>query len=225
MNTTKNDYRATYYAENRERINSARRAKRAELSRQRLAELCAPLPGEEWQPIPGSDNYRASSLGRICGPRGILKPQKHLLGYRIVDVAIGGRHISKTVHSLVALTFHGPRPEGLDICHNDGDKTNNAASNLRYDTREGNLADNYKNGTYLGKTRVRYPLSTQAPDPRLLRKLTVADVYEIRRLWQTGETYLSHLARQYDVDASTIRHHLFGNHPKRHTVVSNATVH
>lgn len=42
------------------------------------------------------------------------------------------RHVS--VHSLVARTFLGPRPAGAHIHHIDGDKRNNAPSNLEYVT-------------------------------------------------------------------------------------------
>jgi hypothetical protein len=237
------EYAKQYYQANRERIlakSRARNAPKAEMRRRHVIEHQS-LPGEEWRSIPGSTGYLASSHGRIIGQRGwVLKDQTHVLGYRLITVEIDGRHIMRTVHSIIALTFIGPRPDGLDVCHNDGDKTNNRADNLRYDTREGNLADNYNNGTYFGRVRVRYPLNTRAPDPRFLQKLTVEDVHEIRRQWQTGQTYVSHLARQYGVSFDTIRHHLFGTKTEcghyvqgiangsiivGNTVVSNATVH
>ena len=58
------------------------------------------------------------------------------------------------VHVLVALTFIGPRPQGLEICHRDGNPANNAVDNLRYDTRTGNLLDRYLAGGTLGKLRL-----------------------------------------------------------------------
>lgn len=101
---------------------------------------------EIWKPIPGS-TYEASSLGRIRSPRGhVLKPADHPLGYHIVTVHYEGRLICKTVHSLVALAFHGPRPEGLDIAHFDHDKHNNRPENLRYATRRENMQDSVRAG-------------------------------------------------------------------------------
>ena len=47
------------------------------------------------------------------------------------------------VHRLVAEAFHADsRAPGLIVCHGDGDKTNNFASNLRWDTYLANSKDN-----------------------------------------------------------------------------------
>lgn len=51
------------------------------------------------------------------------------------------------VHVAVALAFLGPRPEGLDIRHLDGDPTNAHASNLAYGTKLENEADKWRHGT------------------------------------------------------------------------------
>ncbi len=48
------------------------------------------------------------------------------------------------VHWVVMLAFVGPCPKGLIVCHNDGDKTNNRLSNLRYDTQRSNALDRTK---------------------------------------------------------------------------------
>lgn len=99
---------------------------------------------EIWKPIPGS-TYEASSLGRIRSPRGyVLKPYNHVLGYLLVGVNIDGVAKTRTVHSIVALAFHGPRPAGLDIAHGDNDKQNNRPENLRYATRVENMRDSYR---------------------------------------------------------------------------------
>ncbi len=52
------------------------------------------------------------------------------------------------VHHLVAEAFLGERPQGAVICHNDSRLENNAATNLRYDSQAGNLADRHENGTH-----------------------------------------------------------------------------
>jgi hypothetical protein len=36
----------------------------------------------------------------------------------------------------------------MECCHNDSDPTNNAATNLRWDTRAGNVSDMVANGTH-----------------------------------------------------------------------------
>lgn len=114
---------------------------------------------ETWKPIPGS-NYQASSLGRIRSPRGnILKPFNHPLGYHLVGVRFDHepRNKTRTVHSLIALAFHGPRPEGLDICHGNCIKTDNRPSNLRYATRSENLRDSHAMGVNRGGRPLLYP--------------------------------------------------------------------
>lgn len=112
---------------------------------------------EIWKPIPGS-TYEASSLGRIRSPRGnVLKPYDHPLGYHLVTVPVNGPAISRTVHSLVAAAFHGPRPEGLDIAHGNCVKTDNRPSNLRYTTRSDNILDSIVLGTKFGGNTQVYP--------------------------------------------------------------------
>jgi hypothetical protein len=115
---------------------------------------------EEWRPIPGFPEYQASSHGLIAsvkrGERQILAGGKTDTGYRNVLLYSGGERIGRRVHTLIALTFHGPRPEGLEIRHLDGDQLNNAAANLAYGTREENLED---------KRRHRGLLLIVGPDP------------------------------------------------------------
>ena len=100
---------------------------------------------EEWRPIPGYPDYEASSLGRIAsvkrGERQVLAGGRTDTGYRNVLLYTDGVRVGARVHALVALTFHGPRPEGLEVRHLDGDQLNNAATNLRYGTHEENMQD------------------------------------------------------------------------------------
>ena len=45
-----------------------------------------------------------------------------------------GNQSTKNVHTLVLTTFVGDRPDGMQACHNNGDKTDNRLENLRWDT-------------------------------------------------------------------------------------------
>ena len=56
-------------------------------------------------------------------------------GYYQVQVNIKNRVHKKTVHSLVAECWLGPRPDGLEIDHIDRNRFNNHYSNLRYADR------------------------------------------------------------------------------------------
>ena len=109
--------------------------------------------GEEWRPVVGYEGlYEVSSLGRV---RRMLKRGR--APKTLVPVLRGGRYRvslcregvstqAKIAH-LVAAAFHGPRPDGFDVAHNDGDALNDSASNLRYATRRENIRDKYEHGT------------------------------------------------------------------------------
>lgn len=116
---------------------------------------------EIWKDIPGYEGkYQASNLGRIRSldrPLGTpgKKGFKHMKGRVLKPGPVNSGHLyvvlghgaaGSPVHQLVARTFIGPRPEGMDVCHNDGDPTNNRADNLRYDTRTNNILDVYRSG-------------------------------------------------------------------------------
>ena len=123
------------------------------------------MPEEIWKDIPGHEGqYQVSNRGRVRSlprvvtcvrPDGrtftrryrgfVLKPGRHAASGHI-SVVLGKRAGSRTVHSLVAEAFIGPRPEGKEVCHNDGNPTNNCVENLRYDTRKENLLDEYRAG-------------------------------------------------------------------------------
>jgi hypothetical protein len=118
---------------------------------------------EVWKDVPGYEgHYQASSLGQIkslsrkitykdgrswISPGRILRWQAGGRGYPQVDLFRDGQRWHAGVHIVVALTFKGPRPSGLQVCHDDGDTQNCAESNLRYDTRAGNMGDLKRHGT------------------------------------------------------------------------------
>lgn len=115
---------------------------------------------EIWKDIPGYEGkYQASNLGNI---RSVDRPlvcagQKHAeytrtMKGRILRAArfCKGGHLSvvlghgkngSPVHQLVALTFLGPCPEGMEVLHGNGNPTDNRINNLRYGTRTENILD------------------------------------------------------------------------------------
>jgi len=70
----------------------------------------------------------------------------------------------------VLLAFVGPCPDGLEACHENGDCTNDAPDNLRWDTHSANLLDRRKHGTNVQGEMVN------------TAKLSADDVIEIRRI-------------------------------------------
>ena len=73
-----------------------------------------------------------SSLARI------MAPACRRDGYLFVTLSVNGTLAHKTIHSLVACAFIGPRPPSRHINHKDGNKHNNCAANLEYVSRQGN---------------------------------------------------------------------------------------
>ena len=115
------------------------------------------FPGEEWRPVAGwEDLYQVSSLGRVRSekrpgsPGGVLKPcgtTKKVNNYPVVALHRDCKRVDQYVHTLVLEAFKGPRPPGLEACHNDGNPLHNCAGNLRWDTHVANMADQLAHGT------------------------------------------------------------------------------
>ena len=121
---------------------------------------------EIWRDIPGLVGfYQASSLGRIRSlDRTLHKPEakwgyprrvkgrilvnKLAKGYAQVNISSADNiKAPRYVAHLVALAFIGPRPDGSQVCHNDGNRQNNQPENLRYGTKAENEADKIGHGT------------------------------------------------------------------------------
>ncbi len=109
---------------------------------------------EQWRPVPGWP-YEASDLGQIrripwIDDAGVFhlggivaqcpdkRPGK---GYLYVTLRDGTRRRKAAVAVLVLEAWRGLRPAGCEACHNNGIRTDNRLSELRWDTREANRAD------------------------------------------------------------------------------------
>ena len=96
-----------------------------------------------FRPIKGFPGYAISEAGEVIsfkrGRGKILKPFFDGDGYQGVKLFRDNIGHYQKIHWLVAQTFLGPRPEGCDIDHIDGDKTNNHYTNLRYVTHKENM--------------------------------------------------------------------------------------
>lgn len=68
-------------------------------------------------------------------------------GYRMVNLSRDNIISWILVHRAVLSAFIGPCPEGLEGCHDDGDRANNRLDNLRWDTHVANLEDRDAHGT------------------------------------------------------------------------------
>lgn len=102
---------------------------------------------EIWRPVIGFEElYSVSNIGRVrrdkrakrTYPGRLLTQHPNNSGYMQVHLSRDGDNVRR-VHRLVAEAFIGPCPVGREVNHRDGQKENNAASNLEYVTRGENI--------------------------------------------------------------------------------------
>lgn len=156
---------------------------------------------EAWKAIPGYESYAVSDQGRVMRiargngtrPGHILKPQRNGYGYRHVGLYREGSCKTITIHTLVMLAFVGPRPEGMEVNHIDGDKTNNRLSNLEYVTPQENI---------LHAVRV---LEKGIGESAGRAKLTEAQVKAVRAEYDGKPGSCAKLARKYGVHHTTMQ--------------------
>lgn len=120
---------------------------------------------EIWRGVPKyEDFYEASNLGRVRSLDRILISRygkkrrwkgKMLAGFGHEDgytyISIGRNVCDKRPilrHHVILMTFFGPKPDGLECRHLDGDPSNNRIDNLKYGTRAENVQDAIRHGTF-----------------------------------------------------------------------------
>ena len=96
------------------------------------------------------------SLVKSCRGGTVTRDNPRLLkqrldddGYPVVSIRRVGRKHSSVfrVHGLVLSAFVGPRPDGMECRHLDGNRQNNLLRNLRWGTRLENKKDSIRHGT------------------------------------------------------------------------------
>ena len=149
---------------------------------------------EQWKTFAGG-NYAVSNKGRVkrVTPGRRTKPGQLLtlnlmkIGYYRCAPVVDGRNVPMYVHHIVARAFLGPCPDGLELNHIDGDKTNNRVDNLEYVTHSYNM----QHAVDIGTLKHRYTI----PD-------SVVD--EIRQRREAGES-VSVIAEDTGVSARHCR--------------------
>lgn len=98
---------------------------------------------EIWKDIAGFPNYQASSFGNIrsniTGTRmKFCKNHPDHRGYYQVSLTMSpAQRITRKVHTLVCIAFHGQKPtDAHTVNHKDGNKLNNTPENLEWATRQ-----------------------------------------------------------------------------------------
>lgn len=135
--------------------------------------------------------YSADTQGRIRGLRGnIMKSRKQNSGYQLLHICVLGTRKAITVHQFVWVFFGGKDCNELN--HIDGNKNNNAPTNIEETTRSGNSKHAYK-------LKLRTPLHGTRSGRTILSD---KDVLKMRELHSKG-MLIKNVASKFGVAAST----------------------
>jgi excisionase family DNA binding protein len=159
-----------------------------------------------WRPIIGFEGfYEVSNHGEVrriargsgTYPGRLKKAQSNEDGYLFVCLYYGGHNRCRAllVHRAVAAAFLGPCPDGHEVNHRDGVKTNNRPANLEYATSSENGRHAYRTGLQ----------QRQEGESNHRAKLTTEQVADIRRRYQPRIYSMARLAREFGVNKSTIQ--------------------
>lgn len=160
---------------------------------------------ENWKPVVGYEGlYDVSDQGRVrrspltgsYNAGQLLHTSKVRSGYWRVRLSKGGIAITYMVHGLVAAAFIGPRPEGYEVNHIDGDKANSKLSNLEIVTR----SENRMHSMHVLGTIHKLKRGEENPHARL----TANQVRAIRKAYAMGLCGQTELGRIYGVTGSAI---------------------
>lgn len=155
---------------------------------------------EVWRAIPEFPDYAVSNLGNVKRIKDAktakagrqLKSSKMPSGYVGIILRRDGRSITQYVHTLVLSAFICPRPSPVhQAAHYNGVRWDNRLANLRWALPIENNADKKKHGT------------DQVGMKHHMRKITDADVLEIRRLRSLG-MYCKDIAKRFGLHKAYI---------------------
>lgn len=154
-----------------------------------------------WKVIPAfGGRYEASINGEIrhIENKNIRKARVNRCGYLQMNFSRNdgsGRTVTVKVHHLIALTFLENPNDLPEVNHKDGNKQNNAVSNLEYCTRSKNQKHAFEMGLQI------MPKGEDAPRA----KLTNEQARQIRKLYKEKRMSQQKLAGFFNVSQTTVR--------------------
>lgn len=131
--------------------------------------------------IKGFPNYLIFENGYIYtgNPLRKRKVAKSDRGYYCLALYKNGKYYNRAVHRLVAETYIANPNNYPYVNHKDGNKTNNAVSNLEWVTQQMNIQHAHRTGL----------INVARGENHYLSKLTNADVKEIKKLLKLGKKF------------------------------------
>jgi hypothetical protein len=157
---------------------------------------------ERWLPVVGYEGwYEVSDLGRVrrikpekaTKPGRFLTPYTNKHGYVMHGLSKEGKLQQIQLHRLILTAFIGPRPEGYQARHLNGDKLDNRLENLAWGTPAENQRDVDTHGrrrrgeqhpnSKLTREQAEYILASSDPPRVLAARFGVGRglIHDIRR--------------------------------------------
>jgi len=162
------------------------------------------MTDDEWRVVPGWPDYAVNQLGqvkRVTAGAGRARQGALLrwrwstgVGYPSVSLAKNSRAKHWFVHRLVALAFIGPCPDGQEVNHKNGDKSDPRLENLEYVSRSANLRHAFASG-----------LKDARGEKNARARLCAEDVVAIRVEYTGAYGQCAALARKFGVSHSAIQ--------------------
>jgi hypothetical protein len=172
---------------------------------------------EIWKFVPETnDKYKASTWGRVKSLDMLVfngkvwYPKSGRILKATVDVGrvligLGGKNGKlRPLSHVILRTFVGPKPDGMEACHWDGNPKNNRLENLRWDTHKNNEADKIRHGTNNECGR------------NGSAKITKIQARNVRELYMTGKYSYEGIEKETGINKGIIHTLVTGkcwNHP------------
>jgi hypothetical protein len=151
---------------------------------------------EQWRDVVGyvglyqvSDRSRVRSLDRSSHRGGrkdytvflrgkIMTSVINANGYHQVTLCREGKRKTAQVHILALEAFVGPRPDGADTRHLDGNRANSYLYNIKWGTKSENAQDQLLHGTHVARRKTHCPREHVLALPNLTAN-------SVRRGWRS----------------------------------------